>query len=48
MKMHIEKINCKWVVNGKPINEMNDMESKFMNDFFREMKIKDSYLIKTN
>lgn len=31
-----------WRVNGKRLNELNHVEAKFLNDFFAEIKTKDS------
>ncbi len=39
MKIEITKTNGKWLVNGKSYQELNFQEKKFMDDFFREVKI---------
>lgn len=39
MKLEITKKECRWLVNGKPYSELNDREQRFMDDFFREVKL---------
>lgn len=39
MRLSITRINGKWLVNGKPYAELNLQEQKFMDDFFREVKL---------
>lgn len=43
--MHIKKHNGKWTINGKNLSEMNALERKFLEDFFREVKIKDGQIL---
>lgn len=38
MKMEIQFLNGRWLVNGKRIQDMNQDERDFMDDFFREFK----------
>lgn len=38
-KIEIQHSNGKWTVNGKTYNQLNAQEQKFMDDFFREVKI---------
>ena len=38
MKMHIEFLNARWLVNGKRLENMTLDEKNFMDDFFREFK----------
>lgn len=40
MKIEIVLKDSKWTVNGKQCSELNPQEQKFMDDFFREVKIK--------
>lgn len=40
MKMEVKLAKGKWTVNGKQLSEMNLYETKFMDEFFKEMKIK--------
>jgi hypothetical protein len=40
MKLEIVNTNGKWIVNGKTYEELNYMEKKFMDEFFREVKLK--------
>lgn len=39
MKLEIIFKDGRWLVNGKRLHELNAQEQKFMNDFFREVKI---------
>lgn len=39
MKIEIRKKDNRWTVNNKELSEMNAEEKKFMDDFFREVKI---------
>jgi len=41
-KIEILHSNGKWTVNGKTFDELNAQERKFMDDFFREVKIMQS------
>ncbi|CAL67444.1 hypothetical protein GFO_2488 [Christiangramia forsetii KT0803] len=36
--MVIEHTQGRWLVNGKRTNELNVMEQRFMNEFFRNIK----------
>ena len=38
MKMSIEFLNGRWLVNGKRLGDMTLDEKNFMDDFFREFK----------
>lgn len=38
MKMEIEFLNGRWLVNGKRLEDMTLDEKHFMDDFFREFK----------
>lgn len=40
MKIEIEYKNSRWLVNGKRLQEMNQDEKYFLDDFFREFKAK--------
>lgn len=40
MKIEIEYKNSRWLVNGKRLQEMNQDEKDFLDDFFREFKAK--------
>jgi hypothetical protein len=40
MKMEIEFLNGRWLVNGKRLEDMTLDEKHFMDDFFREFKAK--------
>lgn len=40
MKMEIEFLNGRWLVNGKRLEDMTLDEKNFMDDFFREFKAK--------
>lgn len=42
MKIEIRKSDGRWTVNGKHYSELNDQEQRFMDDFFREVKIEKS------
>ena len=42
MKIEICQSYGRWTVNGKPFSELNAQEQKFMDDFFREVKLKES------
>lgn len=39
MKITIECKDGMWLVNDKRLAELNEFESRFMNDFFREVKM---------
>lgn len=39
MKLEITLQDNRWLVNGKKLSELNPQEERFMNDFFREVKI---------
>jgi hypothetical protein len=39
MSITIKRENGKWLVNGKPYNELNFTEQKFLNQFFIELKL---------
>lgn len=39
MKIEILKTNGKWLTNGKPYEQLNPNEKKFMDAFFKELKI---------
>lgn len=45
MKIIIEQVDNRWMVNNKPFAEMSDMEKELLNTFFKEYK-KDSNYIK--
>lgn len=38
-KMVVSKINCKWMVNGKTLDQLNQAELAYINAFFREVKL---------
>lgn len=38
MKMEISFRNCRWLVNGKRLEEMDKNEKSFMDDFFKQFK----------
>ena len=38
MKIIISLEHGKWLVNGKPWDQMTDAEKKHLNDFFKQMK----------
>ena len=38
MKMEIRKIDGKWLINGKPYDQVSDEEKKFFNEFLLFMK----------
>ena len=40
MELNIKHTDGRWLVNGKRLDELNSQERQFMNDFFREVKIK--------
>ena len=40
MRIEIEYKNSRWLVNGKRLQEMNQDEKDFLDDFFREFKAK--------
>lgn len=40
MKMQIEFKASRWLVNGKRLEDMNQDEKDFIDDFFREFKAK--------
>ena len=40
MKIEIEYKNSRWLVNGKRLQDMNQDEKDFLDDFFREFKAK--------
>lgn len=37
-KIEIIKTNGKWLINGKPYNELNYVEKLFFDEFIYEMK----------
>jgi hypothetical protein len=39
MKLEIEFKDARWLVNGKRLGELNSQEERFMDDFFREVKM---------
>ena len=39
MRLEIIFKDGRWLVNGKRLHELNQQESAFMNDFFREVKL---------
>ncbi len=39
LKMEIKKIGCRWLVNGKQLQDCSDWEKDFMNKFFQEVRI---------
>ncbi|MGG5486291.1 hypothetical protein [Gaetbulibacter sp. PBL-D1] len=39
-KIEIEHKNGRWLTNGKPYEALSLKEKKFMDDFFREVKLK--------
>lgn len=45
MILKVQKTNGFFTVNGKRINEMNSIERKFLEDFFQEMKAKESQFL---
>lgn len=38
MVMIIEHTQGRWLVNGKKVHELNVMEKRFMNEFFKNIK----------
>ena len=40
MKVDIKIANGKWTANGKTYSELNEKEKQFMDQFFKEVKIK--------
>ena len=38
LKMEIKKIGCRWLVNGKKLEDCSDWEKEFMNRFFQEVR----------
>lgn len=40
MRIEIEYKNSRWLVNGKRLQDMNQDEKDFLDDFFREFKAK--------
>lgn len=38
MKIEIEKINGKWLVNGNQYQQMSELEKELLNTFFKEYK----------
>lgn len=43
--MIVEKTNGRYTVNGKSLSEMNQIEQKFLNDFFQEVRQKESLIL---
>ena len=39
MKIEIKHSNGKWTVNGKSFDKLNTEEKKFMDGFFKEVKV---------
>lgn len=39
MKLEIIFKDGRWTVNGKRLHELNPQEERFINDFFREVKL---------
>ena len=39
MKIEIIKRNGKWLINGKPYNELCDEEKAFFDEFLQTMKV---------
>lgn len=40
MKIEIKHIDGRWIVNGKSYDELEPKEKQFMNEFFKQVKIK--------
>lgn len=38
-KYHIQFRNGRWLVNDKRLQDLNEDEQNFMNDFFREVRV---------
>lgn len=42
----IELLNGRWLVNNKKLDELNQVERQFLENFFTELKQKDNQLLK--
>lgn len=45
MILKVEKVKGFYTVNGKRFNELNQIERKFLEDFFREVKEHNSQIL---